>query len=250
MKRFTTVGLLALVLTLSVVSQTSIHADRHRTTSNRTPIYWAEILVSELKPEDTDYQHKGGFINWKGELGATEYESRTDCSGFVNLLLARSYGLTEDDFKRWLGKRRPLAIDYFAAISGQQNFRLIANIRDVKADDIIAVRYPPGTNENTGHIMLVASAPVSHTSTKPIVDGTEQWELSIIDSSESGHGKADTRHRPDATFNQGVGKGTLRLYTIPNGEIVGYSWSPQVVSEYYDRTSRQLMIGRLQLPIK
>ena len=221
-----------------------------QTKTNKTPLYWAQILVGGILPENTSYQHKQGFIKWKGENGALDYESRTDCSGLLNHLLERSYGLTADDFEKWLGKRRPLAVEYFDAISQQQKFRHITNIKDVRPDDIIAVRYPPGTNDNTGHIMLIADVPVRRKATKPEVDGTDQWEVSIIDSSESGHGKTDTRHKPDATYYQGVGQGTLRLYTNPSGEITGYSWSTLSVSEYYDQATRQLVIGRLRLPIK
>src|SRR5437588_13080514 len=77
---------------------------------------WARLLVTELQPENTSYQHKQGFIKWKGDNGAEFAESRTDCSGFLNALVERSYGLTPNDFERWLGKRRPLASEYHDAI--------------------------------------------------------------------------------------------------------------------------------------
>jgi hypothetical protein len=231
-------------LLLPAVFVGSVSAQRK---SGKTPLEWAQLLVSEIQPENTSYQHKQGFIRWKGEDGAREYESRTDCSGLLNHLLERSYGLTADDFENWLGKRRPLAVEYFEAISQQQKFRRITNIADVRPGDIIAVRYPPGTNDNTGHIMLIAETPVSRRASKPVINGTEQWEVTIIDSSESGHGKTDTRHRPDGTFGDGVGQGILRLYTRSGGEIVGYSWSTLGVSDYYDQDTRQLVIGRLRL---
>ena len=215
--------------------------------TEKSPLEWARLLVSGLQPDNTSYQHKQGFVKWKGEDGADEFESRTDCSGFLNVLLERSYGLTPDDFEQWLGKRRPLAVHYFDAIREQRNFRGISNERDIRPGDIIAIRYPPGTNENTGHIMLIASTPVPHRQSKPEVENTEQWEISVIDSSESGHGKTDTRHKPDATFGSGVGQGVLRLYTNRDGEIVGYTWSTFAVSDYYDQSTRELLIGRLQL---
>jgi hypothetical protein len=240
------IGLFTCLLILAAL----VGIGRAQTKVEKTPLYWAQVLVSGLQPENTSYQHKQSFIKWKGENGAQEYESRTDCSGFLNFLLERSYGLTPDDFEKWLGKRRPLAVEYFDAISQQQNFHRIQNIKEVRPDDIIAVRYPPGTNENTGHIMLIAGVPTRRRASKPEVEGTEQWEVSVIDSSESGHGKTDTRHRPDATFGEGVGQGILRLYANSSGEIVGYSWSTFAISDYYDQTTRQLVIGRLRLSHK
>lgn len=216
----------------------------------QTPLEQAQVLVNELQPENTSYQHKDGYIKWKGENGAEIYESRVDCSGLINILLERSYGLTSSDFEKWMGKRRPYAEDYFDAIVEQSNFRLISKVGNVQPGDIIAIRYPPGTNENTGHIMIVAGTPTLRKATKPEIDDTEQWEVSVIDSSESGHGKTDTRHKPDGTFGQGVGQGILRLYTTHDGQIVGYTWSTLSVSDYYDKSTRQLVVGRLKTPLK
>ena len=219
--------------------------------SNRlTHLDLARILVRGLKPEDTSYQHKQGYIVWKGENGADAYQSHVDCSGLLNALLERAYGITSNDFEKWLGKRRPLASEYFNAINQQQNFRAIAAIKNVRPGDIIAIRYPPGTNDNTGHIMIVNDVPTLRKASKPEVEGTEQWEVSVIDSSESGHGKMDTRHKPDGSFGDGVGEGILRIYSNTNGEIVGYTWSTFAVSDYYDQNTRRLVIGRLQLPLR
>jgi hypothetical protein len=210
----------------------------------------ARILVRELRPEDTSYQHKQGYIIWKGENGAESYQSHVDCSGLLNLLFERAYGMTPNDFEKWLGKRRPLASEYFNAITQEQNFRAITSIGNVRAGDIIAIRYPPGTNDNTGHVMIINDVPVRRKSSKPEVEGTEQWEVSVIDSSESGHGKTDTRRKPDGSFGNGVGQGILRIYTKTNNQIVGYTWSTLGVSDYYDQNARQLVIGRLQLPLR
>ena len=210
----------------------------------------ARILVRELRPEDTSYQHKQGYIFWKGENGAEGYQSHVDCSGLLNVLFERAYGITPNDFEKWLGKRRPLASEYFNAITQQQNFRAITSIANVRAGDVIAIRYPPGTNENTGHIMIVNDAPSRRNPSKPEVEGTQQWEVGVIDSSESGHGKTDTRRKPDGSFGDGVGQGILRIYTDNNNEIVGYTWSTFAVSDYYDQNTRRLVIGRLQLPLR
>jgi hypothetical protein len=205
---------------------------------------WAKLLVRELRPDDTSYQHKGGYVKWKGQDGAEGYESHTDCSGFLNALFTKAYGFTPAQFERWLGKRRPLAIDYHDAIERQNGFAQISRLGTVKPGDIIAIKYPPDS-ENSGHILLVADFPTRRRPTRPEVDGTDQWEVSVIDSSRSGHGKTDTRHRDDATFGAGVGQGVFRIYTDRSGQVIGYAWSTFANSEYYDQSTRNLVIGRL-----
>ena len=237
--------------TLTVSCAVCILISRGAAQQNKpTHLDLARILVRELRPADTSYQHKQGYIIWKGENGAEGYQSHVDCSGLLNVLLERAYGITPNDFEKWLGKRRPLASEYFNAITQQQNFRAITSIGNVRPGDIIAIRYPPGTNDNTGHIMIVNDVPLLRKPSKPEVEGTEQWEVGVIDSSESGHGKTDTRRKPDGSFGDGVGQGMLRIYTKTNNEIVGYTWSTFAVSDYYDQNTRQLVIGRIQLPLR
>src|SRR5262249_216765 len=115
--------------------------------------------------------------------------------------------------------------------------------------DFIAIRYPAGS-ENTGHIMVVAETPQRRQASEPVIEGTEQWEVTVIDSSESGHGKMDTRRKEDGTFGSGVGEGIFRLYSDRKGKIVGYSWSTFKNSDYYDLATRHLVIGRLDVPTK
>jgi hypothetical protein len=206
---------------------------------------WAELLVQNLTSSDTDYQHTNGVVTWAGEHGATKYESRTDCSGFISALLTQTYGLSREEFGKWLGKTRPLAVSFYEAIALQRGFTRVDTILEMKPGDIIAIKYPnPAPGDNTGHLMLVAGVARQRTATKPIVSNTEQWELEIIDSSSSGHGKQDTRHQSDGTFSEGVGKGSLRLYTT-SGKVTGYSWSLEGESEYYPLASRPLIIGKL-----
>jgi hypothetical protein len=203
-------------------------------------------LVKELQPENTSYKQRNGYVKWKGEDGADDYESHTDCSGFVTALLTRSYGFTPESFEQWLGNRRPLAKTYHEAIINQRGFKLIRSIAEVEPGDIIAVRYPGGT-VNTGHIMIVSDILRERKASRPKIKGTGQWEIAVIDSSESGHGNTDTRYRENGTYGAGAGEGILRLYTDRKGRITGYTWSTYGNSEYYDQTVRPLVIGRLDL---
>ena len=158
--------------------------------ASRTPLEWAQILVKNISLDDTSYQHKQGGVTWAGVNGASHYVSQTDCSGLINALFEQSYGLTPTDFERFFSTDRPLAITYYDAVVSQNQFKRIASIYDVQPGDLIIIKYPPD-NDNSGHIMLVAGTPQKYSSSKPEIDGTEQWTVNVINSSESGHGKTD-----------------------------------------------------------
>ncbi|MDQ1330914.1 MAG: hypothetical protein QG578_1179 [Thermodesulfobacteriota bacterium] len=209
----------------------------------------AVTLVKELQPENTSYKHKNGYVKWKEEDGADDNESHTDCSGFLTALFEKAYSLTPDHFERWLGKRRPLAKNYHEAIVNRNGFTRIESIAEIEPGDIIAVRYPPGTR-NTGHVLIVAETPRERKASRPEIKGTGQWEITVIDSSESGHGKTDTRYMKGGIFCAGAGRGILRVYTDLKGRFAGYTWSTFGNSEYYDQTVRPLVIGRPDLSVK
>ena len=209
----------------------------------------ARLLLKEVHPEDSSYQHKDSSVRWKDDDGASKAECHTDCSGFLDALLKHSYGYTQADLKKWFGDKRPKAHDYYDTIAKENGFAKIANLKNVRPGDIIAIKYPPG-GENTGHILLVNSAPEARKATKPLVEKTEQWEVSVIDCSRSGHGKTDTRHKDDGKFRDGLGQGVFRLYTDHTGDVVGYSWSVLGASEYVDQASHALAIGRVDASFK
>src|SRR5262249_1156110 len=120
----------------------------------------------------------------------------------------------------------------------------VTMLRNLKPGDIIAIKYPPG-EENTGHVMLAASVAKPRESSKPIIPGTKQWEVTVIDTSRSGHGPNDTRRTEDGDSHEGLGSGVLRLYTDKTGAVAGYTWSTFSNSEFFDQDERPLRIGRL-----
>lgn len=242
----------------------------------------ALLLLKELRWENNNYQHGIPDVTWKGVNGAADYVSKTDCSGFMSKLLQHSYGdyFTDERFKQWMkksGRGRPLAEDFHYAIVNQKDFIQIQQITQVQPGDVIAIKYIPDNNpktkDNTGHVMLVLEPPKKRDSTKPMVKKTLQWEVKVIDQSCSGHGKADSRRKPDSSdddsqpdgdglaeneqnnpcksnkrFQDGLGKGTIRIYTNEdNGKILGYTWSTFKESHYYCPDEKDLVIGRLNL---
>jgi hypothetical protein len=214
--------------------------------SSADPVALATRLVDETRPEDNDYRHGEGLVTWRGVDGAARTQSHTDCSGLLNAVFARAFGLERDDFARWLGVRRPLASTYHDAIEQQRGFARIAAVQDLRRGDLIAIKYPDGS-PNTGHIMIATDVADHHVASSPTAAGTVQWTLPIIDSSRSGHGRTDSRADDAHHFRKGIGRGVLRLYADAQGGIVGYSWSLAANSAYYPLEERHLVAGRLAL---
>jgi hypothetical protein len=219
--------------------------------ARRTHVSWAQELVKGLRPENTSYRHRPTTVRWKGVDGARDYESHTDCSGFLNELFKRAYGLTGKALAEWLGAKRPLARHYYDAIVKNRRFRRVERLADALPGDVIAIRYKPGdpdnVDNNTGHVLLITGAPRARRGSAPLVRDTLQWEVTVIDQSRSGHGPTDTRHRPGGKSVQGLGQGVLRIYTQPSGAVAGYTWSTLSGSKFRDRKDRDLVIGRPQL---
>ena len=238
---------LFLVASLLALGFTSVAAQAQE---KKTHLETAELLVKELRPEHNCYAYENLVIKWKGQDGATSYEAHCDCSGFLTLLFEHVYGYTPETFKAWTGHRRPLARVYHDEVEAEHGFKRIKKITEIQPGDILAVKYLDGVKKDTGHVMIVAEAPRPRDATEPIEPATRQWEVVVIDSSKSGHGPDDTRRKPDKTFYNGVGKGTIRLYTNSQGEIVGYTWSTLKKSEYFDQQKHHLVVGRLDVGFK
>ena len=94
--------------------------------------------------------------------------------------------------------------------------------------------------------MFVASLPnFTTTPTSPVIAGTNQYLVKVIDSSASYHGDSDTRFIYFGVNGQGVGKGTFRLYVNTTTNFIsGYTWSDKSSSVYYTPDQRELIVGR------
>jgi hypothetical protein len=205
---------------------------------------WAEDLVSNVTPEDNEYDGTPSLITWAGVRGARRYRNRTYCATFLTALLRQAYGWTDEDLEGWLGSSSPYAVTYHDAIVAGDGFRRIRAVDDIRAGDIVAIRYP-ASESSTGHIAIVRRAPRRRIATAPFVPGTIQFELSIVDSTSTPHGPEDSRSRDDDT---GAGSGVMRLYANPLwNTLVGHSWSTTTSSVYYTTSQRSVVIGRLRL---
>jgi hypothetical protein len=206
----------------------------------------AQYLLRHVDLQHTSYNHGAPKVVWTGKC-----ELHADCSGFIDALLSHSYGFDADAYKRWFDSHRPSARRYHDAIVEQKGFNHINRVADIHPGDFLAVKYRE-KEENTGHIMLVAEKPRRMNPKKPIETGTEQWEITVIDSSRSGHGATDTRHKKgkDGKDHDGLGEGILRLYSTADGSVAGFTWSTLSSSDFKPPKDEHLVIGRLKTEFK
>jgi hypothetical protein len=210
---------------------------------------WARRLVAGVTPETNAYASRPTVVTWSGVNGATETRNRSVCSSLVAHVMMQAYGYRAADYASWLGDRFPRAANFHDAIVVGRGFDPVVQVADIRPGDVLAIKYPPGSHP-TGHVLIAASRPAERRATEPVVAGTKQYELSVIDSSHTGHGPTDTRHYAKGKFHNGVGEGLFRLYAGRDGAIAGYSWSVTKASEVYTPTERSLVVGRLNHKIK
>lgn len=219
---------------------------------------WAQRLVDTVKPAANTYGAPA-HITWKTENGLPYSTNRSKCASLVSQLLVKAYG---DDFAGWLGCASPIAATYHDAIEVEDGFDLVESVHAIAAGDIIAIRYfdagctalSCGVAKGctvSGHVAVVAAAPHARVATAPIVPGTQQFAVDVIDASSDIHGSSDTRHQADPGHvdDQGVGRGTMRLYVDaadPAHPVVGYTWSTWSGSVYRSSEARDLVIGRIR----
>lgn len=221
---------------------------------------WAERLVDTMIPTANEYGDPVE-ITWKTANGLDHSTNRSKCASLVSQLLVVAYG---QKYAGWLGCASPIAATYHDAIVSAHGFARINAITDVRPGDVIAIRYLDAgcTNltcggfqscSNSGHVAIVAALPQERVATAPVIPGTRQYAVEIIDSTSDVHGATDSRYAADllGADDRGVGRATMRLYvdiTATGHPIVGYTWSTWAGSNYHDHSKRDLVIGRLRQP--
>ncbi|WP_437588176.1 hypothetical protein [Sorangium sp. So ce1000] len=218
-----------------------------QTTGGTSPFYWADTLVAHIAPANNEYGTGTSYVYWAGVGGATEYQSRSLCASFVTNVLRQAYQLSVYDINTWFGSMSPNAALYHDRIIDEVGFEQIVTVSEIEAGDIVAIEYPAGSTAS-GHVAIAAGAPVFRAATYPFVTGTTQYALTVLDSSTTGHGTADTRRNADGSWHPGVGRGVMRLYANSNGGIVGHAWSTQSGSTYYGSQVRDIVVGRITEP--
>ena len=211
---------------------------------SETLVGWARSIVAEIAPENNAYGSHPTYVEWSDAATGRSARNRSVCSSFASHVLGQSFGYTADDIDTWFEKRVPQAREYHDTIAGGRGFRRIIHVGAIRPGDIIAIAYPDGSHP-TGHVMIAEGRALPRMSTPPIEPNTWQFELAVIDSANSGHGRSDTRSRPNGAWTTGVGHGNLRLYAADDDTVAGYAWSTSASSSYRSSKVRRPAIGRL-----
>ncbi|MEO8376827.1 MAG: hypothetical protein ABI579_04085 [Candidatus Sumerlaeota bacterium] len=151
-----------------------------------SPLVWARAAEKDIPAENTFYRHSPTTVTWQGIDGATANTCFADCSGFLNEVLKRTYGIDDTGLAAWLGSKRPVARSYHDAIEKGNGFKQIHKITDIHAGDFVAIKFLKKSSV-TGHVAIATAPPRLRKPTAPILADSKQWDLAIIDSTSVPH---------------------------------------------------------------
>jgi hypothetical protein len=219
----------------------------------------ARELVANTKPEDNRYSLGSQFISFPGDFLSNRHAVRADCSGFLLAILHRADYQTQWRMEYLPSTRRrtrPAAEDFVYSIENEKGFTRVRDARGVQPGDLLAHAMLNAEDQrqtgSTGHVFLIDTAAKRIEPRAPLVAGTEQYEVAVIDTNEEQVGEDDTRLADRANKVKGVGRGTIRLYVDQSGELVGFARNFRSTRRFFsydprfpsDTKPRKAAIGR------
>lgn len=172
---------------------------------------FAEVQRQLHALRSTRYSHA---ISIDERAGRFDY----DCSGFVGYAVAQVDGAALLEVRNQPGKR-PLAKDFevfFSKLSvlGSNHWVAVRTVDALEQGDLIAWRKPATSqSRNTGHVMVVAGAPLQRS--------PGEFVVPIVDSTAVPHGRIDER----TLRGSGLGSGSIVLLVDAQGRPTGFRWS-------------------------
>jgi hypothetical protein len=190
----------------------------------------ARELVANVKPASNQYRLGASLIRFPGDPGAEGYAVRADCSGFLLAIFARA-GYGTRSYMTYLGgargRKRPRAEDFVHSIEQGRGFARVRDVEGMRPGDLLAHAMLEMADKEkagtTGHVFLIDSVPRRIAAASPVVAGTVQYEVAIIDSNDEHVGADDTRLGIGARGIAGLGRGTIRLYADSSSKLVGWA---------------------------
>ena len=196
----------------------------------------ARELVATVKPVNNRYNFQGtaiGGIRWKGELFTSENAVNTHCTGFVTALLIKAGSTTVRDNMPRGQRQSHLALNQYVEFVNSGGIEQVKTIQNVQPGDLYLFQCQGGGactttlqgDKASGHAMIVDTVPEKlATPRPPIIAGTTQWRIAIIDSADQPNSRNDTRWTaPGEPKVSGVGRTFYRIYTDANGVATGYT---------------------------
>ncbi len=263
MSRFA-LAILALVSTNTALAATvNLGADA---------VAWQELFESYNAPANNNYGSPADLV-WTYDAanpGATVATATVRCGSYAAKGFVVGAQLTESELTSLTTSPSPEAAKWYDAIVAGASVGAVhigeVDIADLERGDILAAKYETATD--TGHVMIVGSVSLVPTSTpswvvplSPTNAGTDaRWIVVIHDATKTPHGTTPNSRATDlgvqrdsrneftdagGVEDQGVGVGTVLVYTDSSGAITGWRWSHN--GSYYanDTTGRPLVAGRI-----
>jgi hypothetical protein len=226
----------------------------------------ARDFVANTKQENNSYSNTRIYTRMPGDLFASEYVVATDCGGFVEDMFRRTNSGVLEQLKTKKFKTRFSIFDWHPSIEKEEAFTRISKVTDIKPGDVAAWLYTEKvTHTLPGHILFIDSPPVRlNKPRKPLVDGLDQYEVTIIDTSQEAKSRDDTRFVSDAALRdeneakgkqrgsvaspnyKGVGRGHIRFYADSAGAIKGIAFSFDK-AKFHGLDDWSIVVGRPKL---
>jgi hypothetical protein len=193
----------------------------------------AERLLSRVR--ETHYQHRTYADQSRGAYDM-------DCSGFVDYLLEHFAPVQFASLRVEPGHTRPRAAMYFDLFTRLNKSPLLGwesvpKLGEARRGDIIAWQLAASTDRpgNTGHVVVVAAAPVEQT--------THLYRVQVYDSSVIHH---DEDSRPEGT--NGLGEGVITFRVDASGQPIGFRFNSRALPRRADchRPSREIVKNHLR----
>lgn len=255
-KTLVATGALSLMATLAVADDAAV--PRH--------LQIARDFVANTKPENNSYSNKNPYTKMPGDFLASEYVVATDCSRFVEDMFRRAKSGVVEQLRTKSLKSSYSIRDWHPSVEREEAFTRIWKAADMKPGDVAVWLYV-NTGDHTlpGHMLFIDSEPVKLAKPrKPSVEGLDQYEVTIIDTSQEAKSRDDTRFVSDAALRdaneakgkergsitspnqKGVGRGRIRFYVDAAGDIKGVAFSFDK-AKFHGLDDWNIVVGRPKL---
>ncbi len=202
----------------------------------------ARDIVENIKPENNAHVTTNRYVDLPTDwtlFGKKDYKVNTDCIGFIESIIERSYGkMPQPATKKF--KSRYSIIDYVDSVDSGYIMQKLSTFTDVKVGDLLMWKYITRREGQTtnGHIVLVNKAPrqLKRSRIKDLI----QWEVEVIDNNSGPIAPKDTRYVEGTTAEQadmalevaegsifksaGTGRGRMFFFTDADGVIQAASY--------------------------